>query len=566
MTKLSTLRSHLDAMHRRRLRLRLTTAWTGFAVVAIWAILAAFAADRIFTMNRPQRFISLMLVAGGIFWAWRRIAAPMLIRKETEIDMALLVERRQGIGSDLVAALQFESAEAATWGSSDLREAVIERAVKFGNDWNLPPEKASKEFKRRTIACGITVFILFAGVLISPRYATSFVNRMFMGSAHYPGGTGISQVLINGIPVKSSLILTPYGEAIRFEIHGSGKLPDEGYAILRPVGERTESRLRLTRVSRDAAVFAGTLPAVVNPLRYQLYLGDAWTDSTTIQLIPLPVIETKLIPTSPAYAAAAAREVQTPRAGTLELSVAEGSRVDLEVTCRNKRLKDVTVTVAGAPFNLKASTVAGKSGEVWALDTMRTPLAKVTEPLLYEVQVTDEDDMRLPQPVRGSLRIKTDLPPIVVASTASRLVMPNATVPITYRVTDDYGIQKLQLRLEVTGTNGVTSAPMSMPIRNLTGPILRDRLPVADTFKQPLDKLNLIKGDQIRVTVEAADYRGTNMAGKTAASDSIVLRVTDEAGILSEIAEPDARTATVIDDIINKQLGITTSTRKESNP
>ena len=565
MTKLGALRSHLDALHRRRLKLRLATAWSGFAVAALWALLAAFAVDRAFTMNRPQRFVALLLVAGGLVWVWRRFILPLLRQKESVIDVALLVERGQAMGSDLVAALQFESPHAGTWGSPELREAVIARAAEFGNAWNIPPEVPSKDLKRRAAALGVTLLLLLAGLVVSPRHATAFLNRMFMGSSHYPGNTAIRQVLVNGSPVSGSGVRTPYGEAIRFEIHASGKLPDEGYVLLRPVGERTESRVRLLRGGPGAGVFVGNLPAVVNPLRYQIFVGDAWTDPTTIRLIPLPVIETKLTPVAPAYAAADARESQA-RAGALELSIAEGSRVDLEVACRNKRLKDVTLTVAGANYPLKAAKRAGEKHETWTLEAERTPLAKVTEPVLYEIQVTDADDMRLPQPIRGSIRIKADQPPVVAASTVSRYVLPNATVPIAYRVTDDYGIQKLQIHLEVAGTNGTTGARVSLPARVITAPVLRDKLPLTGTCKQSLAALTLVKGDQVRVTVEAVDYRGRDVEGKAASSDPLVLQVADEAGILADIAEPDARTANVIDDIINKQLGIATTAHKESNP
>jgi hypothetical protein len=63
-------RPALDALRRRRLQLRLATAWSGFAVAVLWSLVAAFAIDLAFVMNRPQRFVALLLVAGGIVWAW----------------------------------------------------------------------------------------------------------------------------------------------------------------------------------------------------------------------------------------------------------------------------------------------------------------------------------------------------------------------------------------------------------------------------------------------------------------------------------------------------------------
>ena len=66
-------------------------------------------------------------IAVGI-WAYRKFAAPWLAKRESDIDMALLVERQNKIDSDLVAALQFESPEAKGWGSVRLEDAVIDRS------------------------------------------------------------------------------------------------------------------------------------------------------------------------------------------------------------------------------------------------------------------------------------------------------------------------------------------------------------------------------------------------------------------------------------------------------
>jgi len=75
----------------------------------------------------PQRAfilaVFLLLALAGL----RRFVWPAVNSRETVIDRALAVERRRGIDSDLVAALQFESAAAETWGSPQLQAAVVER-------------------------------------------------------------------------------------------------------------------------------------------------------------------------------------------------------------------------------------------------------------------------------------------------------------------------------------------------------------------------------------------------------------------------------------------------------
>ena len=86
-------------------------------VAALWLLVAFFALDVLFQMTVAQRAIVWLVVAAGTIWAFRRYTRPFLGVRETELDMALLVERQQQIDSDVVAALQFETPEARRWGS-----------------------------------------------------------------------------------------------------------------------------------------------------------------------------------------------------------------------------------------------------------------------------------------------------------------------------------------------------------------------------------------------------------------------------------------------------------------
>src|SRR4029077_18436377 len=70
-----------------------------------------------------------------------------------------------------------------------------------------------------------------------------------------------------------------------------------------------------------------------------------------------------------------------------------------------------------------------------------------------------------------------------------------------------------------------------------------------------LGPLVLSKGDQVRVTLEAVDFRG-DQPGTPAHSELIVFQVTDENGILAGLVESDAKSARQLDQIIQRQLGI----------
>ena len=94
-----------------------------------------------------------------------------------------------------------------------------------------------------------------------------------------------------------------------------------------------------------------------------------------------------------------------------------------------------------------------------------------------------------------------------------------------------------------------------MPVNGQRIRGLRDALPIRDKYTFSLADLKLAKGDQLKLTLEAVDFRG-NTSGKSTMSEPLVLHVTDQSGILSAMAESDQRSAQQLGDIISRQLGI----------
>ena len=126
MTRLNTLHRHLASLRRSRVLGRWATAYSAVISAALWLLLAVFAVDVVFRMDVLQRVLVMALAAAGLAWSFRRYAVPELGVREDEIELALLVEKKHQISSDLVAAIQFEQPEAAAWGSRQLEERVIE--------------------------------------------------------------------------------------------------------------------------------------------------------------------------------------------------------------------------------------------------------------------------------------------------------------------------------------------------------------------------------------------------------------------------------------------------------
>ena len=82
-----------------------------------------------------------------------------------------------------------------------------------------------------------------------------------------------------------------------------------------------------------------------------------------------------------------------------------------------------------------------------------------------------------------------------------------------------------------------------------TGPAQRARYAV------DMSALELSKGDQVKLTIEAIDYRGET-PGKATMSDAVVLDISDEAGVLAAITEADENSEERLTEVIKEQLGI----------
>ncbi len=323
MTRLTTLRSRLADLRRRRQTVRWGTGYAALLLAILWALAAAFLVDWTFELSKPARLLSLLVCAGLVAWVARRFTLPYLGHQETDLDMALLVERQQKIDSDLVAALQFESNDAPKWGSVQLERAVIDYVAEFGKGWNVFEGFSRQELVRRGAALTATVALLGLVVASHPGHVAAFLNRFLLGSAHYPTKTSIDQILVNGKPVSTApggdyVVKTAYGRPLRFEVRTSGELPEGGRVDLASISGGLQSTVDLGRVkdgnpAAEQAAFQGQLPKMIDSLYFQVYLGDAWTDPIELRVIPLPVVDLQLTPTPPSYAKNAIDPDDAPR-------------------------------------------------------------------------------------------------------------------------------------------------------------------------------------------------------------------------------------------------------------
>mgnify|MGYP007059393495 FL=1 len=680
--------------------MRLGTGYSALLIAILWILAGIFVIDFGFHLGggplQPfQLAIIIVLGIAALVWAAMRFTAPFLGKKETEIDMALLVERQQKIDSDLVAALQFEGDQHGEWGSRQLEDAVVDYVAQFDRGLNVFEGISHEQFWRRLGILAVTILISVGLIAMFPAHAQSFFLRLAMDNVHYPSKTQIERVLVNGDESLSRLqhgtapqqVSAVQGSPTVFAAWVDGAIPStgtikvytdggqrelemtkvdrkqlqstvqrlEGHVLGKETpakqslngltsGERGEAArliasltgLDITKVqpalentdqhdpvlttawkqlkqlddawgneegasdeegetSEQASpsgetksqLFVGKLPRLLDPAEYKISLGDAWTDPASIEMISLPVVQPKFTETPPKYAEIGETEANDPAA--LQRSVIEGSRLELAIES-TKPLEEAVFTIIATEEGQARRTdyqltrqgeTLSSGGQRWTLDSDGTPLGQVTEPLRFEIQVTDSDGLSLPSPLRGALRLKADRPPRISGSLVHRVVLPNALPEVELRVDDDYGIDSMNVHVSVLrGEEGsdVTDAAneASFAIDELLAlrgnkspaaaaarlenktilkyPLQGDALPRVGAYVLDLSSLSLQRGDEVRIVLEAIDHRGK--PGVSTESEPIILEITDESGILAAVSEGDRRSQEQIDDLIRRQLGI----------
>jgi hypothetical protein len=474
--------------------------------------------------------------------------------------------RRLGVARDFAAALQFDGPQGGPWGSVSLQQSVIEQVAGATSWLNVFEGFSMRQIARRSCAAAAATALIASAVVLFPGHARAFVNRMLLGAAHYPSRIVLAGLWINGKEVPLIDHVAPAtargaeGQPVRFTLAVAGELPDVG-RITASTSARRNFELELVRQKPPAssllpnqAIYTAMLDRLGEPLSYQIELGDAWTDPATIELIELPIVEWTLMPTPPDYAARGAITT-TDLTGLRSIEALEGSKIGVEVVCRNKPLADVAIVIDDKPYPLRP---VDRGRRRWRLASKATPLAPIVKDTRYKISITDVDGLPPQQNIEGVIRVKLDRPPNIAAIVRTRHVVPQASPVIECRATDDYGLAKLVARAIIVRESGDGKTRIARePVTLFEGPapLTGAQLPLDAKYPLPLSRFKLVKGDQLELVLEITDHRGS-LPGKTAGTEPIALSVTDAEGVANAVAELDPKLEAQFDALIQRQLDI----------
>ena len=79
---------------------------------------------------------------------------------------------------------------------------------------------------------------------------------------------------------------------------------------------------------------------------------------------------------------------------------------------------------------------------------------------------------------------------------------------------------------------------------------------VQDRYALDLAPLGLVKGDELKIILQAVDYRGRGQEGRATLTEPLLFQVTDERGILAAMSETDRESAGRLKTMIQRQIEV----------
>jgi len=546
MATINTLHRGVNRVRRFRFVARVGSALSVFLTLVVWTLLVVFLLDLFLNTDTFERVLLLGVVAIAAIWSLRKHVLPSLAQSESRVAMAAMVERQQGIPSDLVATMEFVDKKRNQYGSEELRAAVVTNTVEVSGRLNyLEGFSRPDLWKRFGAAVGS---VLLVGFLLfwQGEYAQIFFKRMLFNEVSYPTATKIADIISPG---EKSV----YGKPIHFRIQADGVIPEDGQVTIETKGG-TLSRIKLVPEEPGSKIFVGQLDMAIDDINYTVALGDAVSEKRQLQIIPVPIVEMELDVNIPEYAR---HRFQEASANSRSRVVLEGTTIKPRIVS-SKSLSNVTLAVNDQPVEVESKDddqnwglVLPKEGNIFA-DASANPFANLQETIHYRVEIKDLDGIELERPIGGVIQVRPDLPPRIAAATVIDLALPNAKPRIKYRAVDDYAIGDLSARILVERDGEeLQTETISVPLGG-TNTVLMD---IDSNAQVDLSNFSLEIGDSVTVTLIVRDYRG-DTEGEATEADPLVFDIASRADFLAAMRKVDAQTDEKLDQIIQAQLGI----------
>jgi len=337
------------------------------------------------------------------------------------------------------------------------------------------------------LAAAALLICLGAGTLIAAPLATWFNRNILLGDRLWPQK---SYLIVERVGPNGAVVF-PRGEdwtQLVSVTPASEIVPPAVYLDFR----RARGRGPLLMKKSGARQFEAAFASVLEPFEFRARGGDAVTEWVRVELVEQPaVVELALVVTPPAYAR------QQPEAlppGRGPYYVLKGSSLHLAATA-NKPLAQAELAIAGRALPLTLDDPLHFSGEISAENLV---------PGQYSIDLTDTLGLTSRHPTTFGLRTRVDHEPRVRVKLigVSGMVVPQARIPYSCRISDDFGVTTANIAYRWKGDDPAAGQDSSLPLPVGQASNLPD---VALDGAFELSPLNIPTASGLSFHVEAAD-------------------------------------------------------------
>ena len=461
-------------------------AWLiGASVLAITMIVAMLVEAQLNLFSHTLRFAltAVSLVATGIcgwaFWQRGKRQNERLVTAAKEVDSAFpALEQRV---STLTSCEEDRLKSKLT-----AHPAMLERLVAETSSIHQtvkPKPVVSQKVLKLPLKCLAAAGLVMLGLLVWDAPKTMVQLGRFWAPWANLSVTNVSSVEQNNVVARH--------EPIKLTAALGGRQVEELQFVSRSVEDAELSETRVWPSSKDPSVAMFRRSKASESFDYRFRAGDGQTKWHRVTVADRPKIEdlkVRIVP--PAYTG---KPTKTLRKLPKKLRVVAGSRLEVEVKPKTD-VRTARLTMGKTdwlPMELAEAGVYQGSMELH-------------QPVNFEVQLTELHGLVNRRPPHCRLQVVADQAPRVkiVRPTKTAVLLPDETIDIHFKASDDHGIQEMALRVytQREGEEVPTVHEVPIPLENE-----KNRRKIKGSVALDLAQFDLQDGDTIRYEVRASD-------------------------------------------------------------
>jgi len=409
--------------------------WCAIALAA-----GSFLLDYFFRLDPQQRTFLLVVTGVALVLVFARRVVRPLSTSLSDDALILEVERRHPeLAESLISAVQFKRMEHQIGPNTSLAmvQATIQRGAEAGAAVRFA-DVINRLGLARNVLLLFAALVLVAGLVLAsnavPHIRIWFQRNILLQSVSYPQNTYLQVVR-----AENGKIRIPRGDDYTLEVIvtlESKVIPDRVFIDFRDGRSALAMKRREGNENPDGqATFEAVLANVIQPFQFRVRGGDERTDYVTVELVEPPAIdELQLSLTYPQYAGGKT-EALPPGKGPY--FILPGSSLTLSGT-GNKPLAKAALAREGERIELAIKDGKQVSG------TLSPQQVKTGQ---YAIELTDAEGLVARRPTTFGLRLRPDREPRVRARLVGvgGMVTARARLPLSCRVTDDYGLTEISV-------------------------------------------------------------------------------------------------------------------------